>query len=152
MAELKPLESLEVFRDVLKDPAAVAGDWKAAGGKVVGVRCLFVPEEIVWAAGMLPWPLYGTPEPVRLADAYFQSCSCEFARNLAIPSDSQSTDGSGGGVQHWRQRGSKLSGPPMMLPSMMGVSRWVWVAARPQRPQRAVIKKKWSATCLRRST
>ena len=82
MEGAKPLESMEAFRDVLKDPAAVAKDWKAKGGKVVGVRCLFVPEEIIRAAGMLPWPMYGTPEPVRLADAYFQSCSCEFARNV----------------------------------------------------------------------
>ncbi|MFH1436321.1 MAG: 2-hydroxyacyl-CoA dehydratase family protein [Pseudomonadota bacterium] len=82
MEGAKPLESMEAFRAVLKDPAGVAKDWKTKGGKVAGVRCLFVPEEIIWAAGMLPWPMVGTPEPVRLADAYFQSCSCEFARNV----------------------------------------------------------------------
>jgi bcr-type benzoyl-CoA reductase subunit C len=70
------------FQEMVKDPAEVAARWKTGGGKVVGRRCLYVPEEIVWAAGMLPYPLYGTPEPVSLADSYFQSCTCEFVRNL----------------------------------------------------------------------
>lgn len=74
--------SLAELREVARDPSAVARAWKAGGGKVAGCRCIFVPEEIIWAAGMLPHPLLGTPEPVRNADAYFQSCSCEFARNL----------------------------------------------------------------------
>jgi len=43
---------------------------------------MFVPEEIIWAAGMLAYPLYGTPEPIKLADSYLQSCTCEFVRNL----------------------------------------------------------------------
>ncbi len=73
---------IQTLRDLVKDPAAVAARWKAGGGKVVGCRCLYVPEEIVWAAGLLPFPLYGTPEPVSLADSYFQSCTCEFVRNL----------------------------------------------------------------------
>jgi bzd-type benzoyl-CoA reductase N subunit len=71
----------EVHR-ILADPDAVAREWKQRGGKVIGTRCVFVPEEIVTAAGMLPYPLYGRPEPVRLADSYFQSCTCEFVRNV----------------------------------------------------------------------
>lgn len=82
MESMPTLKSIDAFRDVLKDPAKVATKWKSQGKKVVGYRCLFVPEEIIWAAGMLPYPLYGTPEPIRLADSYFQSCSCEFVRNL----------------------------------------------------------------------
>lgn len=74
--------ALETLRDVAGNPAKVAREWKAGGGKIMGTRCLPVPEEIVWAAGMLPYPLYGTPEPVELADSYFQSCTCEFVRNL----------------------------------------------------------------------
>jgi benzoyl-CoA reductase subunit C len=74
--------ALDTLREVLSDPGAVARDWKALGKKVVGYRCIYVPEEIIWAAGMLPHPIYGTPEPIVLADAYFQSCSCEFVRNI----------------------------------------------------------------------
>ena len=79
---MQPLETAAELTSVLQDPDRIAREWKAQGGKVVGTRCLFVPEEIVWAAGMLPYPIYGRPEPVRLADSYFQSCTCEFVRNL----------------------------------------------------------------------
>jgi len=82
MGSYEPLASMEPFREVLRDPDAIARQWKARGGKVVGCRCIFVPEEIIHAAGMLPYPLYGTAEPVRLADSYFQPCTCEFVRNL----------------------------------------------------------------------
>ncbi len=82
MGSENTLESINVFRDVLKDLSKVAIDWKSQGKKVVGYRCLFIPEEIIWAAGMLPYPLYGTPEPIGIADSYFQSCTCEFVRNL----------------------------------------------------------------------
>ncbi len=82
MGSENTLESINIFRDVLKDLSNVASDWKSQGKKVVGYRCLFVPEEIIWAAGMLPYPLYGTPEPIGIADSYFQSCTCEFVRNL----------------------------------------------------------------------
>jgi benzoyl-CoA reductase subunit C len=67
---------------VLSDPGKVARDWKDLGKKVVGYRCIYVPEDIIWAADMLPYPIYGTPEPIGLADTYFQSCSCEFVRNI----------------------------------------------------------------------
>jgi benzoyl-CoA reductase subunit C len=74
--------ALDPFRKVLSDPGKVARDWKDLGKKVVGYRCIYVPEDIIWAADMLPYPLYGTPEPIGVADAYFQSCSCEFVRNI----------------------------------------------------------------------
>lgn len=73
---------LETFLKVAREPAQVAREWKAKGGKVVGYRCLYIPEEIIWAADALPYPLYGTPEPVVMSDSYFQSCTCEFVRNL----------------------------------------------------------------------
>jgi benzoyl-CoA reductase subunit C len=76
------MATIDVFREIAKDPASVAAKWKARGKKVVGYRCIYVPEEIIAAAGMLPYPLYGTPEPVRLADSYFQPCTCEYVRNL----------------------------------------------------------------------
>ncbi len=82
MAGYGPLEAMTEVRGILADPDAIARTWKQEGGKVIGTRCVFVPEEVITAAGMLPYPLYGRPEPVRLADSYFQSCTCEFVRNL----------------------------------------------------------------------
>ncbi len=74
--------AIEKLRGVARDPAGPARAWKAGGGKVIGYRCLYAPEEVITAAGMLPYPLYGTPEPIRLADAYFQACTCEYVRNV----------------------------------------------------------------------
>jgi bzd-type benzoyl-CoA reductase N subunit len=74
--------AIDVFRDILNDPRKVATEWKARGKKVVGYRCIYVPEEIIWAADMLPYQVYGTTEAVSLADSYFQPCVCEFVRNV----------------------------------------------------------------------
>ena len=76
------MTALETLQAVARNPYATAREWKASGRRVIGYRCLYVPEELIWAAGALPHPLYGTPEPVTLADAYFQSCACEMVRNL----------------------------------------------------------------------
>jgi benzoyl-CoA reductase/2-hydroxyglutaryl-CoA dehydratase subunit BcrC/BadD/HgdB len=82
MGVLASLESFRTLQAAARDPGSVAAAWKARGGKVVGYRCLTVPEELILAAGMLPHPLCGTPEAVGPADAYLQSCSCELVRNL----------------------------------------------------------------------
>jgi len=76
------MDALQRLRDVARHPSRAADEWTAKGGKVVGYRCLYVPEEVIWAAGMLPYPLWGTAEPVGLADAYLQSCTCEAVRNV----------------------------------------------------------------------
>lgn len=36
-----------------------ASDWKASGGKIVGTLCSYVPDEIIHAAGLLPWRVTG---------------------------------------------------------------------------------------------
>jgi len=82
MGALANLEPFRALQAAARDPASVATAWKARGGKVVGYRCLTVPEELILAAGMLPHPLYGTPDAVGPADAYLQACSCELVRNL----------------------------------------------------------------------
>lgn len=87
---------LETLQGIARDPYAVAREWKAEGRPVIGYRCLYVPEEVIWAAGALPQPLFGTPEPVALADAYFQACACELVRNLwdhALAGDFAHLDG-----------------------------------------------------------
>lgn len=37
-------------------------EWKRQGKKVIGVLCSYVPEEVISAAGMLPWRIAGTWE------------------------------------------------------------------------------------------
>ena len=72
----------DTMKDIFEHPQQIIKDWKADGKKVVGYRCLYVPEEIIHAAGILPYATFGTPEPITKADSYFQPCACEFVRNL----------------------------------------------------------------------
>lgn len=76
------MKTLEIMRETLKNPQSLINEWKAEDKKIIGYRCIYVPEEIIYAAGMMPYPLFGTPKAVSLADSYFQAYICEFVRNL----------------------------------------------------------------------
>ncbi|MBF8266484.1 MAG: 2-hydroxyglutaryl-CoA dehydratase, D-component [Dehalococcoidia bacterium] len=56
--------------------------WKANGGKVIGWSCIFVPEEIIIAAGMLPYRITGDSQELLLenANAYIYTNNCSFMR------------------------------------------------------------------------
>lgn len=57
--------------------------WKAAGKKVVGLLCSHVPEEIIHAAGMLPWRIMGTQRPsTPNADIYRPSHTCLYCNHV----------------------------------------------------------------------
>ena len=57
-------------------------NWKAKGGKVIGWVNPYVPEEIIHAAGMLPFQVTGNNEPVQMqgAEAFIYSNSCSYIR------------------------------------------------------------------------
>jgi benzoyl-CoA reductase subunit C len=57
--------------------------WKEDGGRVVGFSCGYVPEEIIHAAGLLPYRMEarGTKE-TGLADVYMHRFNCTFSRCL----------------------------------------------------------------------
>jgi benzoyl-CoA reductase/2-hydroxyglutaryl-CoA dehydratase subunit BcrC/BadD/HgdB len=57
-------------------------NWKASGGKVIGWVNPYVPEEIIYAAGMLPFQVSGNNEPVQMqgAEAYILSNTCSYIR------------------------------------------------------------------------
>ena len=56
---------------------------KKQGKKVIGILCSYVPEEIVYAAGMLPWQITGTwRENITQASAYRQENSCGFCNHV----------------------------------------------------------------------
>lgn len=55
--------------------------WKEEGKKVIGYPCTFVPEEIIYAAGMLPYRLRGIgASSTRFADTYFGHVICSFPK------------------------------------------------------------------------
>jgi len=57
-------------------------DWKATGRMVIGWYNPYVPEEIIHAAGMLPFEVTGDNEPVQMqgAEAHIYSNSCSKIR------------------------------------------------------------------------
>jgi len=71
--------------------------WKRQGGKVVGYFCAAVPEEIITAAGLLPFRMRATGSTgTELSDAYFSSINCSFPRhcfNLALKGEFGFLDG-----------------------------------------------------------
>jgi benzoyl-CoA reductase subunit C len=57
-------------------------EWKESGEKVVGFFCSAVPEELLTAAGVLPFRMRGTGSTsTELADAFFTPINCSFPRH-----------------------------------------------------------------------
>lgn len=55
--------------------------WKKQGGKVVGYSCTFIPEEILHAAGLLPFRLRGVgTTSVSIGDSYFGPVNCSLPK------------------------------------------------------------------------
>ncbi|MDD5494705.1 MAG: 2-hydroxyacyl-CoA dehydratase family protein [Dehalococcoidia bacterium] len=54
-------------------------EWKKQGKQVMGLLCSYVPEELVSAAGMLPWRITGTwKEAAPLAGVYRPEMTCRY--------------------------------------------------------------------------
>ncbi len=72
-------ELLEPSRAI---PGSQVKEWKEAGGKVLGYFCTHVPEEMIAAAGMLPFRMRGTGSTeTSLADTYLSAYNCTFTRH-----------------------------------------------------------------------
>ncbi len=57
-------------------------EWKKSGKKVVGYTCSYVPDELFFAAGILPYRIkaFGHPD-TELGDAYLARFNCRFCRS-----------------------------------------------------------------------
>jgi benzoyl-CoA reductase subunit C len=74
-------DALSTFSEIIDHPFSYAASWKAeTGGPVVGYFCSYAPEEIIHAAGALPFRIFGTDEGISRADAHLQSYSCSLVR------------------------------------------------------------------------
>ncbi|MBN2283036.1 MAG: 2-hydroxyacyl-CoA dehydratase [Deltaproteobacteria bacterium] len=55
--------------------------WKGSGGKVIGFPCTYLPEEIIHAAGMLPFRFRGVgTTSLSVGDTYFGPVICSFPK------------------------------------------------------------------------
>lgn len=80
-APLQALSEMQRLTSPFAESVAVK-EWKASGRKVIGWINPYVPEEIIYAAGMLPFQISGDNEPVQMqgAEAYMHSNTCSYIR------------------------------------------------------------------------
>jgi len=76
---MSALEELKTLSGNLVNPAIE--EWKAKGKKVVGFFCSYVPEEILYAADILPVRMRAPGcNKTTSADVYFSQFNCSFVR------------------------------------------------------------------------
>jgi benzoyl-CoA reductase subunit C len=77
------LDILGEFHNIVNSPHQFARDWKEkTGGKVLGYLCTNLPEEMLYAAGVLPVRLLGTNEPESVTGPYiWANTFCPFSRD-----------------------------------------------------------------------
>ncbi|TAN22386.1 MAG: hypothetical protein EPN30_08930 [Actinomycetota bacterium] len=72
---------LIMCRDLVEDPEfPTVKKWREAGGKVVGHFQVYFPEEIVHAAGLLPFKVRGAPIEPRQGESHFGSYLCSILK------------------------------------------------------------------------
>jgi bzd-type benzoyl-CoA reductase N subunit len=59
-----------------------ARELKGEGKKVVGYLCANVPVELITAAGLVPYRITGTLQPITEADAHLETLMCPFVRSV----------------------------------------------------------------------
>jgi benzoyl-CoA reductase subunit C len=70
------------LREWEKDRHGYAKAWKErTGGKVMGYFCTYVPEEILYAAGVLPVRILGSHEPQDVTEPHIFGMFCPFCRD-----------------------------------------------------------------------
>lgn len=80
--ETLPLgDALAAWRELVQDPRfPTVQRWREAGRKVVGHYQVYFPEEIVHAAGMLPFKVRGAPVEARQGESRFGSYLCSILK------------------------------------------------------------------------
>ena len=75
-------ELFDQFKDWYKNRHDYAMEWKErTGGKVMGYFCTYVPEEILYAADILPVRILGSHEPQDVTEPHIFAMFCPFCRD-----------------------------------------------------------------------
>lgn len=76
------MEALEQLQSIVRDRHEYARAWKARTGRpVVGYLCTYVPEEVLYAGGMLPVRILGSHEPPEVTEPHMFSMYCPHSRD-----------------------------------------------------------------------
>ena len=90
------LTGLERAKKLYQNRGERARELKQEGKKVIGYICAFPPTELITAAGLVPYRVTGTLQPVTEADAYLETLMCPYVRScfdLAIKKRYDFVDG-----------------------------------------------------------
>ncbi len=75
-------ETFETFRNWRVNRAQYAKEWKErTGGKVMGYFCTYAPEELMYAAGILPVRILGSHEVQDVTEPHIFAMFCPFCRD-----------------------------------------------------------------------
>lgn len=73
---------IEMFQEFYENRHEYAKNWKEkTGGMVVGYFCTYVPEEILYAVGILPIRILGSHEPQNITEPHIFGMYCPFCRD-----------------------------------------------------------------------
>ncbi|MDO8690490.1 MAG: 2-hydroxyacyl-CoA dehydratase family protein [Dehalococcoidia bacterium] len=75
------MELTALFADAWRRPQDHALRWKKQGGRVVGIFWDYVPEELLHAAGLLPYRILGSTENITEADRHMPTYVCSLMRS-----------------------------------------------------------------------
>jgi benzoyl-CoA reductase subunit C len=76
------IELVQEFKKSEKNRHDYAKEWKKrTGGKIMGYFCTYVPEEILYAAGILPVRILGSHEPQDVTEPHIFGMFCPFCRD-----------------------------------------------------------------------
>ncbi|MBI4288325.1 MAG: 2-hydroxyacyl-CoA dehydratase [Chloroflexi bacterium] len=76
------MRALEKFREIFAQRHEYAREWKANhDGRVAGYFCIYVPEEILYAANVLPVRVIGSREPEDVTEPYITGWWCPHTRS-----------------------------------------------------------------------
>ncbi len=75
------MQALDKLKTISKDPYSYALNLKqATDNPIVGNFCSYTPEELIHAAGGVPFRLFGTKDDISMADAHLQAYCCSLVR------------------------------------------------------------------------
>ncbi|MDP7241030.1 MAG: 2-hydroxyacyl-CoA dehydratase, partial [Dehalococcoidia bacterium] len=77
------MAGLDHYRGIVENRHGYAQEWKTrTGGRVAGFMCTYLPEEVLYAAGVLPVRIMGSHEPQDITDRHiFPTMWCAYCRD-----------------------------------------------------------------------
>ncbi|MDZ4165446.1 MAG: 2-hydroxyacyl-CoA dehydratase family protein [Smithellaceae bacterium] len=77
------MDSMQTFREAVANPLAYAEEYHRTKDRpLMGYLCSYAPEELILAAGLHPFRLFGARGNIHRADAHLQSYCCSLVRGV----------------------------------------------------------------------